>query len=167
MKTIYFIRHAKSDWEHSNLADIDRPLNDRGFRDAPYMANFLKEKITNIDAIVTSPANRAYTTASFFADAFLIDRGNMVVQSQIYMASRMTILSLITTFPDHWNKVLLFGHNPTMTELANLFGNNEDWIDNIPTCGISQVEAGIQTWKQFSPESAQRKALYAPKTVSY
>lgn len=161
MKTIYFIRHAKSDWEHIGLADIDRPLNDRGFRDAPRMATFLKAKGIAPSAIVSSPANRAYTTASFFADAFGIDRERIIIQSKIYLASSITLLELILTFPDTWETVLLFGHNPSITQLANLF--SKDLIDNVPTCGVVGVESTAETWKNFSSTTALGKELYFPK----
>ncbi|NJL75223.1 MAG: hypothetical protein HC892_09550 [Saprospiraceae bacterium] len=164
MKTIYFIRHAKSDWEHLDLADIDRPLNDRGFRDAPRMAAFLKEKKITPSAIVSSPANRAHMTANFFADAFGIDREKIIIQSKIYLASSITLLELILTFPDTWETILLFGHNPSMTELANLFGKER--IDNVPTCGIVCVESRVKKWKDFSQTTASRRAVYFPKNLS-
>ena len=70
MKTIYFIRHAKSSWDHFGISDKDRPLNDRGEQDAPRMAQLLKEKGVQPDQLVSSPAKRAFTTATYFAKAF-------------------------------------------------------------------------------------------------
>jgi phosphohistidine phosphatase len=62
MKLLYLVRHAKSSWAEPGLADIDRPLNKRGKRDAPEMGRRLKERDAVPDRIVTSPAKRARGT---------------------------------------------------------------------------------------------------------
>ena len=86
MKTIYFIRHAKSSWADMSLRDIQRPLNARGLRDAPFMAKMLKGRGVQLDAIVSSPANRAFTTATYFAEAFGLKSADIIVKQDIYEA---------------------------------------------------------------------------------
>ena len=70
MKTLILVRHAKSDWGTPSLGDFDRPLNDRGKRDAPVMAQRLLDKKIKIDAFISSPAKRAKKTATVFAEAY-------------------------------------------------------------------------------------------------
>ena len=67
MKTLFLIRHAKSSWDDTALADKDRPLNDRGKRDAPKMGKRLADRDVNPDLILSSPAMRALTTAEIIA----------------------------------------------------------------------------------------------------
>ena len=67
MKTLYIVRHAKSSWKNPGLADIDRPLNKRGKGDAPLMGKVLRKAGVEPDLILSSPANRAITTAEVIA----------------------------------------------------------------------------------------------------
>ena len=70
MKLLYLVRHAKSSWRDDNLSDAERPLNKRGERDAPFMADLLQRKGINPDLMVSSPALRALSTAKIFAKSF-------------------------------------------------------------------------------------------------
>ena len=67
MKQLLVIRHAKSSWNDAVIDDFDRPLNERGNSDAPRMAKLLSEKGIHVDAIISSTANRAFSTAIYFA----------------------------------------------------------------------------------------------------
>ena len=161
MKTVFFVRHAKSSWNDSSLADINRPLNDRGERDAPFMAKMLKNRDIEPDRILSSPARRALDTARYFADAFGIPPKEIEVRPEIYEALPDDLEELVRGLPDEWSTVLIFGHNPTLTSLVNHF--TDEFIDNIPTCGIVQVNAKIKSWKKFEEESARVSAFYYPK----
>ena len=70
MKQLILIRHAKSDWDDPSLDDFDRPLNGRGKRDAPLMAERLRDKDIKIDQFIASPAKRARKTAAIFTEAY-------------------------------------------------------------------------------------------------
>ncbi|MEM9823622.1 MAG: histidine phosphatase family protein [Bacteroidota bacterium] len=161
MKTVFFIRHAKSSWADSSLRDIERPLNKRGLRDAPFMAQMLRSRGIIVDQILSSPANRAYTTATYFADAMQIDKASIVVRHDIYEAYPQSILNILHTLPAHLQKVLIFGHNPTFTSLANMF--SDDYLPNVPTCGIVKVEMEEKEWPLFNPDTARMTAFYYPK----
>jgi len=160
MKSIFFIRHAKSSWEDSSLSDIERPLNKRGLRDAPFMAKLLKGKSIAPDRIVTSPANRAFTTATYFAKELDIHENSMVVRKKIYHAYPEDVLSIIRTLDNSDETVLMFGHNPCFTSIANRFSS--DYIPNVPTCGIVQVDADVSEWTDFQ-EYGDLRAFYFPK----
>jgi len=161
MKTFYLIRHAKSSWSDMSLRDFDRPLNKRGLRDAPFMSKMLAGKGVQPDAIVSSPANRALTTATFFADELGIQKQGIVQEKKIYEAYPEEVLEVIAELKEDWNTVLIFGHNPTFTTLANDFG--EDYISNLPTCGIVKIESTATSWADVDETNSKLVAFYYPK----
>ena len=160
-KTIHFIRHAKSSWANPHLDDFDRPLNKRGLRDGPFMAQLLQEQLIQVDAIVSSPANRAITTASYFAEAFGMSPAQIITQEAIYEAFPDEVLRVIHHFPKSWRTVLVFGHNPAFTQLANQF--SETPILNVPTCGICRVESTADEGTQFDAAHAKHTLFQYPK----
>lgn len=159
MRIVYFVRHAKSSWDNPGLRDFDRPLNNRGLRDAPFMATVLKNKNVKIDRIISSPANRAKTTAGYFARALEVT--DFEEDEIIYEAYTDEVLELVKEQPEHINHLMLFGHNPTFTSIANLFSNT--YIANLPTCGIVEIELAADNWSDFNEENAIVKNIYFPK----
>ncbi|MEM1214133.1 MAG: histidine phosphatase family protein [Bacteroidota bacterium] len=163
MKTLTLIRHAKSSWSDPTLRDHDRPLNKRGLRDAPFMANLLVEKGWQPDQLVSSTALRARTTAQYFAEALGRQSTHVLQQSRIYHAGTALLQKVIHDLDNEWDSVALFGHNPGMTMLTNLFYKG-DFLDNLPTCGIVEiVGANVTDWAAFSGETADVRALHFPK----
>ena len=161
MKTVYLVRHAKSSWDHPDLRDIERPLNERGLRDAPLMAKVLKSKGVKPDAIISSPAVRALTTASFFKIELGLEGEDLLVRDEIYEAIPMTILTLLKLLPEDYEKVLIFGHNPTFTSVANMF--SKDYISDIPTCGIVEIQMEVDHWQDFNGKKGKVTGYYYPK----
>lgn len=148
MKTVFFVRHAKSSWENPSLADIDRPLNKRGMYDGPMMAEILKQKELVPALLLVSPAKRTQITAKYFSKAFSIPDHNVLVKNQIYGAFPDDLLKIIHAVDSKIESIMLFGHNPTLTNLANRF--SEEYIDNVPTCGIVKITANIKDWADFT-----------------
>ena len=163
MRTLFLIRHAKSSWDNPGLRDINRPLNDRGLKDAPQMAKLLREVGVQPDLLVSSPAKRALSTAQFFAEAFGIPDEKIVRNADIYEAFPTEILRIISELPDESKTVMLFGHNPTFTEVANRF--SASFIDNVPTCGVVQIVSSAGRWSELYEGNAQLKAHFFPKEV--
>lgn len=161
MKTVYFIRHAKSSWADSSLRDHDRPLNKRGLRDAPFMAKLLKGKGANPDLLVSSTANRAQTTALHFAREFNFAPPQLLLKPEIYEAFPDQVMQVIHGLEDQYSEIFIFGHNPAFTSLVNRF--TDDYLANLPTCGIGRVVAHIDQWKDFKAPAAQLKDIYFPK----
>lgn len=161
MKTIYFVRHAKSSWDHPMLQDFDRPLNPRGLRDAPFMGKLLHAKGAKPDVLISSPAQRALHTARFFAEAMGHDPDSVQQEPQIYEAYPETIFFFIQALPNEHQEIFLFGHNPTWTSLANQF--SEEFLSNIPTCGVFKVEAAVDDWAAFTRHTGALTAFHFPK----
>lgn len=153
MKRVFLIRHAKSSWEHANLRDIDRPLNERGKKDAPIMAKAFRKNLGTVDQLISSPANRAYTTAQVFAKEFSISSKDILIREEIYGATIDQMLKLINSFDDSRTKICLFGHNPTFTYLAEKLADIN--IGNLPTCGIVGIEFEVDSWAAVSLGSGQ------------
>jgi len=162
MKTVYFIRHAKSSWSDMSLRDFDRPLNKRGKRDAPFMAEKLREFGVKPNAIITSPANRAITTARHFAKTLEIVPENILQEQGIYEAYAMTVLQIIQGQSNNFETLLVFGHNPAFTMIANMFKGGAH-IDNVPTCGIVKVVSEKKKWKDFTPKHGMVTEFHFPK----
>lgn len=160
MKTVCFIRHAKSSWDQAGLADIDRPLNIRGKVTAPLMAKILAERGFKPDLIISSTAKRARQTAKFFRKEYGIKKDEMQIEPLIYGGDEQAIFDILRKLPDTMDTVFLFGHNPTMNYLAALF--SEDHI-HVPTCGILVVELNISSWKDVQPDHTALKHFIYPK----
>lgn len=163
MKSILLIRHAKSSWEYPQLTDEERPLNDRGNRDAPMMAAHIRNEGLIPSHLITSPARRAYDTASYFYSEFEKDGAELWKESDLYFGSETDWLHLINILEDDIKFPFFFSHNPTITYFANRFTNN--WIDNIPTCGVVYIESSADNWKDFYFDNSIIRELYFPKKV--
>jgi phosphohistidine phosphatase len=162
-RTLYLIRHAKSSWDNPALRDFQRPLNQRGQNDAPRMARMLAAEGVRPDLIVTSPARRALTTAQFFAAEMQVPDADFVQNEDIYEASEQQIFRIVSALPDAARVVLLFGHNPTFTDVANCF--TEDYIPNVPTCGVVRIESTADSWRSFYEGNSKVTACFFPKEV--
>ncbi len=161
MKRLFIVRHAKSSWENPSLKDYDRPLNQRGLRDAPFMGQFIAEKYESTDLIISSTANRAFTTATYFAEAFGIDKDDIQTEKSLYHAYEEEVYEVIANLDEEIKSAFIFGHNPTFTSIANNF--SEDYIDNVPTCGIIVLESEAKTWTAVHKKNTKLIAFYYPK----
>lgn len=156
MKTILLIRHAKSDQGFPGN-DFERPLNERGKRDAPDMAGRLKDRKIRIDKFVSSPAVRAFTTARIFSKAYDYKENDILQVSALYHAPSPVFYDVIAQLSDQWDHVAIFSHNPGITNFVNSC-TDEVQVDNMPTCGIFAVEADCEQWSGF--EQAGKRFLF-------
>ena len=151
MKRLILVRHAKSSWATPGQDDIDRPLNERGLRNAPDMARRLSERGQAPALVIASPARRALTTARLMAAKFGIAEADVIIEPSLYEASVETWLRVIAALPAGAGSVLMVGHNPTLTELVNQLCHALQ-IDNVPTCGVLCLDYDARSWKSV-PES--------------
>lgn len=156
MKTLLLIRHAKSSWDDPGLSDFERPLNERGKRDAPLMAERLHERGIKVDAFISSPARRARKTAEHFAKQYKKEKDDLVLKTELYMAGDDAFFNVIEGLNDDYDCVAVFSHNPGITDFAN--GLSDARTDNIPTCGVFAVSADTKKWNKF--REAKRKFLF-------
>ena len=151
MKQLLIIRHAKSSWDTSILKDFDRPLNERGLKDAPAMAKRLLERKIFINSFISSTAKRAFTTATFFYERYKkagYKTTGVIGIEELYLAPPKVFESIICNVNDALNTVAIFAHNPGITEFANELTNTR--IDEMPTCSVFAVKIETDSWKDFA-----------------
>lgn len=161
MKTLIVVRHAKSSWDDPDLSDFDRPLNERGERDAPRMAKRLKEKEITIDAVVTSPAVRAITTCRVFTKVLGFPGEQIQANKELYHAGDEMILSVVKGLNDQHDVAMIFGHNPGLTEFVNNL--LEEDIDNVPTTGVVCCRLKVARWKDVKWGCGEMEFFDFPK----
>ena len=157
MKKLILVRHAKSSWAIPGQSDFDRPLNERGKKDAPEMARRLIDDHITIDAFISSPAKRARKTCKAFAEIYQRQKEEIIFIESLYHAPLSVFYEAIKTFDNKYDSVAVFAHNPGITEFANSLCANAH-IDNMPTCSIFSVQAEIENWADF--EKAAREFLF-------
>jgi phosphohistidine phosphatase len=156
MKTLILIRHAKSSWDQPGLSDFDRPLNERGKKDAPVMAKRVKEKGIELNHLVSSPAKRAKKTARYFAEEFSFKKDDIKLVEELYGATQSEFLQVIKDLNDKYNSVALFSHNPGITDFASSLTNVR--VDDMPTCAVFALQGETDSWKEFM--NAEKNFLF-------
>ena len=161
MKNLYLTRHAKSSWGNPGLADIDRPLNGRGKKAAPLMGKLIVDRGENPELLISSPANRAFSTAKEFAKEMGCAETNIIVNRAIYGAGAQQLLNLVQDVDDLYNSIMLFGHNPTFTSFCNMVSGEN--IMNIVTCGVVRIDFEFSSWKNIDFNSGRMIYYEYPK----
>ena len=163
MKRLYLVRHAKSSWSNPHLKDFDRPLNDRGLRDAPVMANHLQQLDLIPDFILSSAANRAQTTARIMAEVLLGDSEQIVTDTELYAASAETLLNEIRVVDNQVQHLMLVAHNPTITELLDLLVDGA--AQDMPTCAVAVIGLDISDWRRILPGTGMLNHFILPRQL--
>jgi phosphohistidine phosphatase len=164
MKILTLIRHAKSSWDDKSLADKQRPLNKRGLRDAPVMGKRLAKHGAKPDLILSSPATRALSTAEIIAEQIGYSSKAIAVDDRLYASSADALLMVIHELDSALERVMMFGHNPGLTDLAHRLTSGK--IDDIPTCGVVQLAFDVDTWRDIGTVKPAQVELDAPKARS-
>ncbi len=138
MKTLYLVRHAKSSWKDSSLSDLQRPLNKRGFKSAAKMGQRLQLAGVIPDLIISSPANRALTTAKLLAKEIAFDSKLITKDDRLYFKGTSSMLKIIQITKSNFDTLMLVGHNPDMTSLLNKLCGYQ--TGNMPTCAIASIQ---------------------------
>jgi phosphohistidine phosphatase len=160
-KELFVVRHAKSSWDDPTISDHDRPLNERGLRNAPDMGSRLSDREVSPDALISSTALRARTTARIIADSLGWPEERVVLDRALYHASATELQEYIGGLDDSHFSVMLFGHNPGMTSLvSHLFGLP---IDNLPTCGVVHLQFSTESWAEASRSIPSEATIDFPK----
>jgi len=161
LKNLYLTRHAKSSWGNPGLADIDRPLNGRGKKAAPLMGKLIVDKGEKPELLISSPANRAFSTAKVFASAMGLHETDVLIKDTIYGAGVHQLLNLVQDVDDLYNSIMLFGHNPTFTSFCNMLSGEN--ILNIVTCGVVRIDFEFSSWKNIDFNSGRMIYYEYPK----
>lgn len=161
MKTLYIVRHAKSSWDQDDLIDFDRPLNERGIKNAPEMAKRLMSWSAIPQLILSSPANRAISTARIFANEMRISEDKLKQETTIYEGTRGDLARLISRQNPDFDTLMITGHNPGVTDFINWICFIEE--AQIPTCSIATIQVDIKKWNGWERGMGKLIELDFPK----
>jgi phosphohistidine phosphatase len=159
MKTLYVLRHAKSSWDDAELADFDRPLNDRGETTAPFVGELMAENGFEPDLIVSSPAVRARETSRLVKEAAQMP-AEIVYDDRIYEASPRTLQIVAASIDDRFASAMLVGHNPGMEGFVRLLtGRSEE----MPTTALAVIDLDIERWAEIDTGLGTLRRMIRPK----
>lgn len=160
MRKLLIVRHAKSSWEQ-DVNDKDRALSFRGVNDAHLVSNHLKNSIKEVDAVFSSPANRAFHTCLIFMRNLEIDFKKLCVTNKLYDFSGENVLDFVKSLNNIDKTVMIFGHNHAFTAIANSLGSN--YIDNLPTSGFVALQFNVNSWSEI--REGKTETIIFPKQL--
>jgi phosphohistidine phosphatase len=163
MKNLIIMRHAKSDWENSSLSDFDRPLNERGVKTATYMGSVVQERNKMPDLIISSPANRAKTTAKLFAKTCNY-QGKIHYNDELYFGSLDEIIKIVREGDNKHHSIMIVGHNPTWELLVYRLLRSPENV-HMPTAAIASLIFEIENWQELKPKTGELEFLLIPKEL--
>ena len=164
MLRLILLRHGKSSWDDDRLDDFDRPVAPRGLRNVPEMGRRLARRGPAPDLVLSSTAARALETARGVARELGYREDGIRGVPELYLATSDEILDVIRGAPSDIASLMIVGHNPGLTELANRLDDIR--LDNMPTAAMLCVEFDISGWSDIRPEEAQLCWFDYPKKVS-
>lgn len=161
MKLLTLVRHAKSSWHDHDCSDHDRPLNERGLKDAPRMAQRLQQLGSPPDRILCSSAKRTRKTCDIFLNTWNMQRDSVEYDEALYLAATGTLQSLIEGTTDDINHLMLIAHNPGLEQLSQLL--HPEAPKTLPTCAMVQFELDQAGFTLDNPTAISLKWYGFPK----
>jgi phosphohistidine phosphatase len=158
MKNLILVRHAKSNWD-APLQDIDRPLDQRGMKDAHLVSLNIQDFIPKIYVIWSSIAKRAADTARIFAQNILYPIESILFKDELYTFDEKHLENIIKSCDNSIDSLIIFGHNAAMTNFVNKFG--DVFISNLPTSGFVSLQFDTNYWEKI--EKGKTKKIIVPK----
>ena len=163
MNKLIIVRHAKSSWDNPELDDFDRPLNNRGKKDAPEMGRRLAQRHVMPDMMITSPAKRAASTAKRIATEISFPKKSIKKESDFYEASIQDFISVLKKVGENVKTLMIFSHNPGLTDLANYLA--DAGIYNIPTSGVVEIAFENIPWSGIGKHTGKLLSFDYPKKI--
>ncbi len=163
MKTLFLVRHAKSSRDDAALPDKERPLNERGAREAPRIGKRLAKRDVKADLILSSPARRALATAKVIAKSIDYKPKKIAVDDRLYPGAVEDLLDIIRGLDKKLDRVMIVGHNPALEELAHRLSNE---VTRLPTCAVAEFTFDIKSWPLVDASRLAAVALERPKKSS-
>lgn len=162
MKTLLILRHAKSSWKHAELSDHDRPLKNRGQREARRVGLLISELQLVPKLIVCSTATRARQTADLVARHSGYSN-EIRFDPLLYHGDPSEFLDIVKNLPEAVDNAMLVGHNPGFEEfLLSLTGRSEQ----LSTAALALVELNVEHWKEAGAGgSAALKHVWRPREL--
>ncbi|SDS06316.1 SixA phosphatase family protein [Pseudomonas oryzae] len=156
MKTLFLVRHGQSSWDDVSLTDRDRPLTDKGKRDAVKMGKRLAEAEVAVDALLSSPALRALATAKAIARKLDFKRRHIVQDERLYSGQVDELLELIEEIGGEHKRLMLVGHNPLLSELVLRLADKDV---NLPTCAVAVLRFDTKSWAKIGRQKLDKVTI--------
>jgi phosphohistidine phosphatase len=158
-RILYLVRHAKASRKYSNITDFDRPLTEVGYEESYRMANELRQNGEVPDLMISSTAIRALSSALIFRKVLGLPDNKLQLIDRLYEIYESDLIDLVSDLDNSYQSVMLFGHNPSFSQLAGRF-NNE--INHIPTAGVVKFNFLTDKWNQCSYINAENQLFLIP-----
>ncbi|WP_423819463.1 histidine phosphatase family protein [Salinimicrobium sp. TIG7-5_MAKvit] len=146
MKKLILVRHGKSSWKE-DLPDAERTLKKRAFKDAGLVLNAFSGFREKPLKIWSSSATRALDTARIFQKRLEVEDKDFTVKKELYTFDAKTLLNIITSCEDDVDSLMVFGHNPAITGVANQLGDQH--FSNVPTTGLCVITFEAEKWQEI------------------
>ena len=161
-KTLLILRHAKSSWKEPGQDDHDRPLNNRGRRDAPKMGSLVRKNGLTPDLIISSTARRARDTAEAFAERCGYE-AEIIYTSDLYLAAPDNCIAVLRELADPAQRVMIVGHNPGLEDLLiALTGASH----SMPTAALAVIALAIDEWRNLRvAQVGQLQQMWRPREL--
>jgi phosphohistidine phosphatase len=164
MKKIIFVRHGKAEDPNPDFPDFERSLTNKGKSVSKMMAQKLKEKEIDPGILISSPAFRAIETAIIFARVFTIPPEKIIINSNLYFSiDQNSFMEILKTTEEDVDTITLFGHNPSFTELPELF--SKESMDVLPKSGIICLSFRTKTWSGINRNTGNTDYFLKPRKV--
>jgi phosphohistidine phosphatase len=162
MKTLYLVRHAQAHPGDGSRPDRERTLDHRGEHDAAAMGRRWAGRLVAPERIVSSPARRALATAQAVAGGFGRPAGEVAVDARLYEATVDDLIAVVEALDDRCERVMLVGHNPGLSELAQHFSRD---VPPLPTCGLVALTFEAGTWAGLGQARPATVAVDSPASL--
>ncbi len=158
------MRHAKSSWSEGSLKDFDRPLNDRGMKDAPRMGRYLKELDIVPDQFICSPALRAKQTVLKVSEELGIENDKITWDEDLYFRGSISYIHALKRVNDQSSVVLIAGHYPMVSDVVSTLIGRE-LTEHFSTASIACVEVNLESWDELDEGMCELKWMVKPKDL--
>ena len=163
MKNLFLLRHAKSSWDNTALADFDRPLSKRGISNAILLSEHIQKHNITFDLVLSSPSERTQSTLDLVLSS-LDHFPTTTLKESMYHASPFSLTQLIKEQDDEINNLLIIGHNPGLHILTETLTNES--IVKFPTCAFAKI-TNFNHWKDIDAGILTLEWLITPKELKY
>lgn len=172
VRNLIIMRHAKSDWNGENISDFDRPLNQRGLKDAPRMASWFARHLETanltVDLLISSPALRARQTSDEIIESLKLPDDSIIYDKRMYLASTAVLLEIIRETDDSRKTIMLVGHNPGLENLSQKLSKKQLPLDPdgslMTTANIIHLQLN-ESWVDIRQQQAEFVALMRPRQL--
>ena len=162
-KILYLVRHAKTEQDSIDDTDFSRVLKPRGLRDSTLIGSKLAADGKKPDINITSTAARAKQTAEILASKFGFGSNAIHQNEELYMASARTFLQVVNNLKNDWGSVMMVGHNPVMTYLAEYLTDYD--MGYMPTGAVVAIKFPFEDWGMVSKSTGEVEFYLTPKML--